>query len=124
MRGRSPRALKRSTCTTRPFRSGDWSSTYTSGVFETIPPSQYASPSISTGANAGGSAALAITWCRLIFSRELSKYFEFPLATFTAPPLACSSAVAPASTALPPTCCASVGTIGRNAGSTTPDVLL
>ena len=24
----------------------------------------------------------------------------------------------------PPSCCASVGTIGRNAGSTTPDVLL
>ncbi len=38
-----------------------------------IPPSQYHSPSISTGGKAGGSAPLAMTWLASILWVVLSK---------------------------------------------------
>ena len=55
------------------------------GVFEYTPPSQYASPSMRTAANAGGSAADAITWSMRSGASRLSKYFSSPLRTETAP---------------------------------------
>ena len=60
--GTSPRALHRSTWKASVSRRGCASSTYSSGVFETMPPSQYQRPSISIGGKAGGSAPEAITW--------------------------------------------------------------
>ncbi len=57
--GSSPLALKRSTWTISAFNRGESSSTYQSGEFDTMPPSQYSSPSIVIGGKPGGSAPLA-----------------------------------------------------------------
>ena len=65
--------------------SGASSSTYQSGEFETMPPSQKKSLPICTGAKPGGNAPLAITCSGVSVVVQLSKYTELPVATLTAP---------------------------------------
>ena len=71
--GIAPRAANRSTWKIRRARRPGWSSTYCSGVFETMPPSQENSPSISIGGKPGGSAPLAMMWRTSIGISVLSK---------------------------------------------------
>ena len=59
-RGTVPREVNRSTWKTVISQGARLSSTYCSGVLETRPPSQYHSPSISTGGKPGGRAPLAM----------------------------------------------------------------
>src|SRR5258706_135628 len=59
--------------------------THQSGEFDTMPPSQYSSPSIVTGGKPGGSDPLARMWSGPILRCRLSKYTESPVRTFTAP---------------------------------------
>ena len=72
-RGRSPRALHRSTWKASVSSRGEASNTHCSGVLETTPPSQKYSPSISVAGNPGGSEPLAMTCSGPIFVSIVSK---------------------------------------------------
>ena len=82
--GSAPCALHKSTMKHKVSPCGSSLSTDSSGVFEYRPPSQYRSPSMRTGGNAGGRLPLARTWSAPSSPLRLSKCTSSPLHTLIA----------------------------------------